>query len=417
MTQSYNEQAPSTGRLFLFSPHFWIPVAIMFVTAIIFNLFDLDLRIQSYYYQDGWRLDHLWWVRLLYRYANIPALLISVGALMLYLYSYRQQSSYLKYRKMALFLSLAMIIGPGIIVNSIFKDNWGRPRPREIELYGGRYAYEAPLNIDPESPGKSFPCGHATVGFYFFAPALLFAIKKRQFYFFITCFAIVFGTVIGWVRVIQGGHFVSDVIFAGGMVYLSSYVLWKLMKLDVQPYHQVRHRHARLKKWQLALVILGIIFLILGVSLATPYTTKQGLSTLTDGDYKLHITLSKANVELSFSDSLYVSNNVYAFGFPGSKARLKRAQIDDLLSFEQQRKGYFSEFSADIQIVIDTLRTQQLNLILNQGDLHLDLPAALASEVHCSTVGDSLISRPRPPDSVVAKYQISAENIISADAE
>ncbi|HCX59124.1 MAG TPA: PAP2 family protein, partial [Candidatus Cloacimonas sp.] len=65
-------------------------------------------------------------------------------------------------RKLYLFLVLAMIIGPGIIVNSALKENWGRPRPRDVEQFGGRYAYEAPLEIDLSSPGKSFPCGHAT---------------------------------------------------------------------------------------------------------------------------------------------------------------------------------------------------------------------------------------------------------------
>lgn len=372
MTQTYKDKAPLKGRLFLYSLHFWIPLFLLSLTAILFNRFDLDLWVQSYYYRDGWRLDQLWWVKLLYHYGNIPAMITAVGALLLYIRSFIKNSKLIVYRKMALYLALALVIGPGLIVNAILKDNWGRPRPRELEIYGGRYNYEAPLTIDPSSPGKSFPCGHATTGFYFYALALLFANRKKRYYILIASFATLYGLLIGWVRVMQGGHFVSDVIFAGGIVYLSSWALWRLMKLDIKPFYTGKAAGSKLKSWQWLIIILGLITLIIGVSLATPYTDKQALGPLKDGGYELRLDLQKANVHVSFADSLQVSNEVYAFGFPGSRARLKRQQNSGVLSFEQYLKGFFTELQVDVAVVIDTLNAKNMHLNLKEGKITVE---------------------------------------------
>jgi membrane-associated PAP2 superfamily phosphatase len=88
MTQAHNEQAPLRGRLFLYSFHFWIPLLLLSLTAIIFNRYDLDLWIQNYYYRDGWHGDKLKWAKLLYHYGNIPAIITAVGALLLYIRSF-----------------------------------------------------------------------------------------------------------------------------------------------------------------------------------------------------------------------------------------------------------------------------------------------------------------------------------------
>lgn len=384
MTQTDKDKAPLKGRLFIYSWHFWIPLLILGLTAILFNRFDLDLWVQNYYYQDGWRLDQLWWVKFLYHYGNIPAIITAVSALLLYIRSFFKNTRLIVYRKLALYLTLAIVIGPGLIVNAILKDNWGRPRPRELEIYGGRYNYEAPLAIDPVSPGKSFPCGHATMGFYFYALALLFAKKKRGHYLLITSFATLYGLLIGWVRVMQGGHFLSDVIFSGGIIYLSAWALWRVMKLDINPFYASKPTRSKLKTWQWLIIIFGIIALIIGVSLATPYTAKQSLGPLEDGRYELRVDIKKANVHVTFADSLQLSNEVYAFGFPGSRARLKRKQSSGLLSIEQYLKGWFTELQVDVGVVIDTLRVENMLLNLEEGEITVDVCESQRRYLHLS---------------------------------
>src|SRR4051812_43027675 len=40
-------------------------------------------------------------------------------------------------RLRVIYLLLVLAIGPGLVVNVIFKDNWGRARPRYIDTFGG----------------------------------------------------------------------------------------------------------------------------------------------------------------------------------------------------------------------------------------------------------------------------------------
>ena len=384
MIQENREKAPQKGRLFVYSLHFWIPLSLLTLTAIIFNRFAVDLWIQNYYYRDGWHMGARWWVKLIYRYSNLPALITAVGALLLYARSFYKRSGLIIYRKMALFLVLALVIGPGIIVNSVFKDNWGRPRPRELEIYGGRYNYEAPLTIDPSSPGKSFPSGHASMGFYFYALALLFAYRKRGHYLLLTLFATAYGSLIGWIRMMQGGHFLSDIIFAGGFVYLSSWALWRVMKLDISPFYAKKLKANKLKSWQWLIIIIALIAVILGISLGTPYTAKQALVPLEDGNYELRLDLRKANVQISFADSLQVSSEVYAFGFPGSRARLKREQSSNVLSIRQELKGYFVELQVEVSVIIDTLKAVNMYLSLDEGVITVDASESERPYLHFS---------------------------------
>jgi membrane-associated PAP2 superfamily phosphatase len=44
-----------------------------------------------------------------------------------------------------------------------------------------------------------------------------------------------YGLLMGVARMAQGGHFPSDVLWAGGMVYLVGLTLSRLMQLDADP--------------------------------------------------------------------------------------------------------------------------------------------------------------------------------------
>ena len=43
------------------------------------------------------------------------------------------------------FLVAVLVVGPGLVANSIFKDNWGRARPREVVELGGTKPFTPPL--------------------------------------------------------------------------------------------------------------------------------------------------------------------------------------------------------------------------------------------------------------------------------
>jgi len=211
---------------------FLIPGLILLVLTLMFWFTNIDIAFEQRFYspEKGWYLakNNPW--RFLYHNGNTPALLISVVALIVFAVSFFYRKLLL-YRKIALFLVLLMIIGPGIVVNKILKDHWGRPRPKQIENFDGELKYLPVLYKGNAGKGKSFPSGHASMGFYLFAP--FFCMRKNAKKSALICLfiGIVYGLLMGLGRMIQGGHFASDVIWAGGLIYLIGLILYYLLGL------------------------------------------------------------------------------------------------------------------------------------------------------------------------------------------
>lgn len=116
----------------------------------------------------------------------------------------------------ALFVVAALALGPGLIVNLILKDHWGRPRPSTIAEFFGPNHYVPPFLISDQCLDNcSFPSGHAALGFWLVAFALLTPPVWRRPALWA---ALVFGAMVGLVRIAQGGHFLSDVLVSGMIV-------------------------------------------------------------------------------------------------------------------------------------------------------------------------------------------------------
>lgn len=110
------------------------------------------------------------------------------------------------------FLVLAFLLGPGLIVDLALKDHWGRARPHQVQEFGGKRQYTPPLQVAQQCENNcSFVSGHASAGFALIAFGFLTTGAARRRW-FIT--GVVVGVVVGAVRVMQGGHFASDVIFS-----------------------------------------------------------------------------------------------------------------------------------------------------------------------------------------------------------
>ncbi|MCF6187602.1 MAG: phosphatase PAP2 family protein, partial [Desulfobulbaceae bacterium] len=71
----------------------------------------------------------------------------------------------------------------------------------------------------------SFPSGHASIAFYTLGPWFILREKRRKAAAVFLFFGIGFGAAVGLARMLQGGHFLSDVLWAGGIVYLVGGIL------------------------------------------------------------------------------------------------------------------------------------------------------------------------------------------------
>ena len=128
------------------------------------------------------------------------------------------------------------IFAPGILANSVFKDHWGRPRPRQVDMFGGSMPFHQPWQPGPAPKNASFPAGHPTIAFYLSAPYFVLRGKKSRSQALLWLWGgIFYGVIMGMARIIQGGHFVTDVIWSAGFVYLTAILLTALMKLDTAP--------------------------------------------------------------------------------------------------------------------------------------------------------------------------------------
>ena len=120
-----------------------------------------------------------------------------------------------------IFLALTMAIGPGLLVNAVFKPHGGRPRPVEIREFGGKQSYVPWWNFEGGCQNNcSFVSGETSTAAWLFAPAVLVPAPWRAF---AIAGAALFTVSVGALRMAYGGHFFSDVVFAALMTCL---VIW-----------------------------------------------------------------------------------------------------------------------------------------------------------------------------------------------
>ena len=129
----------------------------------------------------------------------------------------------------ALFIILSFALGPGLMVNAILKNHWGRPRPHQIIQLGGTMHFEPAGTPGGQCPTNcSFVCGDASVVFAFWAFLPFIRRRWRRISYGILILAA--GSFMGLVRMAQGGHFLSDVILSGLVVYLVIWLLHRAFK-------------------------------------------------------------------------------------------------------------------------------------------------------------------------------------------
>jgi len=197
-------------------------------------LINADITVARLFYQTGagFPIGKLQPWKFLYRYGEYPAYTMGTVALIIAIAGYFRPSLY-SIRRQALYVAIVLIIGPGILVNTIFKGYWGRPRPAHVDMFGGKLTFHQPWQPGPASKNASFPAGHPSAAFYMSAPYFVMREKKQRRKALLWLWGgILYGVVMGIARVIQGGHFVTDVIWSAGFVYLTAIVLAMFMFPD-----------------------------------------------------------------------------------------------------------------------------------------------------------------------------------------
>src|SRR5262249_47577736 len=123
--------------------------------------------------------------------------------------------------------------GPGLIANTLLKDNWARPRPSQIVEFGGPDHFTPVLERSGRCERNcSFVSGEASATFAIgFAIAML-ARRRRAG---LMAAAAAAGSIAGFIRMGEGGHFLSDVTFAAVFMALDVALLhWLVFHVLLQ---------------------------------------------------------------------------------------------------------------------------------------------------------------------------------------
>lgn len=118
-------------------------------------------------------------------------------------------------------LITTLALGPGLLVNVILKDNSGRPRPQYVTQFGGTEQMLPWWDLRGDCDKNcSFVAGESSGAFWTMAGA---AVAPPHWRAAAYGAAMVFGAAVGLLRMSMGGHFFTDVVFGGLVVFL---VIW-----------------------------------------------------------------------------------------------------------------------------------------------------------------------------------------------
>jgi lipid A 4'-phosphatase len=125
------------------------------------------------------------------------------------------------------FLLSALIVGPGLVVNLLFKETWGRPRPATVEAFGGDAPFVPVWHMsDHCSSNCSFVSGEASAAIWLVAAAIVVPARWRGQVFRAL---LVLAVLLSLNRIAFGRHFLSDTLMAWGLTLLVIAVLHRLI--------------------------------------------------------------------------------------------------------------------------------------------------------------------------------------------
>ena len=223
--------------------------ALFLLASLVFIAYpQLDLWVSDLFYADhgNFPANDLWPIKGIYHGTPWAGRLLFVCSIALLLLAVMMPSKVSRRNwRRACALVAVVVLGIGLLVHTVLKDGMGRPRPRDVQTFAG------PVHFVPAfTPSNfcatncSFVSGHAAVGFSLISLGM-FGVRRRQRFWFFA--GVITGTLIGAVRIAQGGHFLSDVVFsflAIWFVHLLIRFFW--LRFRVWQLFSRDNRHSRL---------------------------------------------------------------------------------------------------------------------------------------------------------------------------
>lgn len=208
------------------------------VLAAAFILFpEIDLAASGLFFREGaWLIerDSAW---LFLPYRGLPRLgqATMLSLAILWLLSFVRRFDRLRSKRATFgFLLAAALMGPVLVVDHGLKDHSGRARPINVQPFGGQKEFTpAFIPADQCLKNCAFVSGHVATASFLMAFGWLAAPAVRRRWLIA---GVVAGATLGFFRMVPGGHFLSDTIFAWFAVYFSLWLTeWIFRRLGWLP--------------------------------------------------------------------------------------------------------------------------------------------------------------------------------------
>jgi lipid A 4'-phosphatase len=167
---------------------------------------------------SGWILGREAPWRQFYQYGEILPLVFTFCALAAYAASKLGKINE-KYAKPCMVVILTVVIGPGLLVNCVLKEYWGRPRPADIVAFDGAANYREVWQPGGQGTGKSFTCGHGALAFSMASGAAFYRLHPA-FAVGSVVVGVSYGVLMSVARMTQGGHFATDTLWSATIVFI-----------------------------------------------------------------------------------------------------------------------------------------------------------------------------------------------------
>lgn len=350
-----------------------LSIVLMFLITAVFWVTDLDLQAAALFYHpeaaNVWYEGDLPLWSFMYKMGPVISITIAVGSILLIFLS-GLKAAWNGYRIQAVFVLLCFVIGPGLLVNAVFKDHWGRPRPEQVQNFGGAEQYVPPAKYNASGNGKSFPSGHSSVGFALIAFFFIWHKKRRALARLAIAVSLMMGGLLGAARMAAGGHFLSDVVWSMFIPFLVCAGLYKLYeaKLERDPEATSFSRKAGLLYSAIAFVVLSIGLFNWPVKInQNQQIAYQPYTTITVNAGHLEVELQALEAGTGTNGELGLNFYVKGFGLPGSKLLLNQQVTGDTLTLTVDEQGLLTEVEGKlrIQAPAEVLTRIQLISIVN----------------------------------------------------
>jgi membrane-associated PAP2 superfamily phosphatase len=373
--------------------HAWLLEAAVFAiiavfVTLVFAFTPLDIEAARLFYRpeavDHWMLaKQLPW-SVLYRAAPwITASLVVLGLVALAAGTLRHQ---ILWRRQAVFLLLSVVIGPGLLINAIFKDHWDRPRPREIVAFGGPLQYVvAPL--PGRESGKSFPCGHCSVGFLYGAGWWVWRRRRPTRARISLGVGLVAGVALGLGRMAAGGHFLSDVVWSLILAYAVCHLIYyHVLHLHRHEFAQSlalppHHLHPRWHRATAIAAVLGGVAVLIAL-FATPHGAELKnvipVSSLPSAPRVMIFEAKAADVEIVLLDptesQISIEGELHGFGLPTSRLHGSVAferEPQPTLRYRIEQTGWFTDLDGAATVLLPTAGLERVVVRLGHGNIRV----------------------------------------------